>query len=74
MINGNYYGLYVVEEDVDGSVIKQFFPEQPGRRSVEGRRGAGDQQDGARLEPPEGVLGRGRPRGRVGDRRPDPGR
>jgi hypothetical protein len=26
MINGSYYGLYAVEEDVDRSVIKQFFP------------------------------------------------
>jgi hypothetical protein len=26
MINGSYYGLYVVEEEVDGSVLKQFFP------------------------------------------------
>ena len=26
MINGNYYGLYVVEEDVGRRVIEQFFP------------------------------------------------
>jgi spore coat protein CotH len=28
-INGAYYGLYVVEEDVGKSVIKQFFPDHP---------------------------------------------
>src|SRR3569832_1970297 len=26
MINGNYYGLYVVEEDLGRRVIEQFFP------------------------------------------------
>jgi len=29
MINGTYYGLYAVEEDVDRGVIKQFFPANP---------------------------------------------
>jgi len=29
MINGAYYGLYAVEEDVDRGVIKQFFPANP---------------------------------------------
>ena len=27
VINGNYYGLYVVEEDVGHRVIQQFFPD-----------------------------------------------
>jgi hypothetical protein len=30
MINGSYYGLYVVQEEVDASVIEQFFPGNAG--------------------------------------------
>jgi CotH kinase protein/Putative metal-binding motif len=30
VINGAYYGLYVVEEDVGHGVIKQFFPDNAG--------------------------------------------
>ena len=42
MINGNYYGLYVVEEDLGRGVIQQFFPNNSRRRSLGGRREPGD--------------------------------
>jgi hypothetical protein len=29
-INGTYYGLYVMEEDVGGHLVSQFFPQNPG--------------------------------------------
>jgi hypothetical protein len=29
MVNGSFYGLYVVEEDAGRSVIKQFYPDNP---------------------------------------------
>ena len=28
-INGNYYGLYVLEENINGHVVSEFFPQNP---------------------------------------------
>jgi len=53
VVNGNVYGLYVVEEDVGHSVIQQFFPGDAdgvlwkGGREAQTNKGAAD---GARMQ------------------------
>ena len=47
-INGAYYGLYSLEENVGNHVVAEFFPQNPVRRSLEGGGRDRDQQG----EPP----------------------
>ena len=69
VINGEYYGLYVVEEDVGHGTLKQFFPDDAGRRSVECGRGGEDEQGAPEHRAPASVLECGRPGRGVRDRR-----